>query len=323
MNRTITLLLAVVVLGGVAWYATSDVNKQPAKATERSTDRQFGYAQLEDVHRIFVADRKGHQVTLTRGGITGWLADGRPANENILKNLLEPVQRMEIQSLPTRAAVPNIVKNLATQGILVQLFGADGEKLRGYYIGGGTNDERGTYAITEGSENPYVVHLPHWTGNVRHRFSHWDDEWRDKVYFRVDPDQVEYLSIEYPTQRNKSFRLERHGNHYLMHPYYESELPARKMPLGIGERILVRYEKYYVNRYENGDALAIAAAREQLPFATIRIKQTDKMEQIMALYPRYVDGEVEAYRAFINDGADWVLLNVETTEPLLVGYGSF
>ncbi|MEL7162157.1 MAG: hypothetical protein AAFN92_15485, partial [Bacteroidota bacterium] len=184
MTRTFILLLAVILLGGIAWYATSDGNQQPTRATDRSPDRQFGYKNLEDIQRIFIADRQGHQVNLTRGGITGWLADGHPANENILKNLLQPVQRLEIQSLPARAAVPNIIKNLATAGILVQLFDATGNKLRGYYVGGGTNDERGTYAIVEGSESPYVVHLPHWTGNVRHRFSHWDDDWRDKVYFR-------------------------------------------------------------------------------------------------------------------------------------------
>ncbi|MEL7160553.1 MAG: hypothetical protein AAFN92_07330, partial [Bacteroidota bacterium] len=121
--------------------------------------------------------------------------------------------------------------------------------------------------------------------------------------------------------------------------FYETGQEPRRVPRGIAERVLARYEKYYVNRYENGDTEAIATAKERLPFAVIRVKERDKEEQTMAVYPRFAEGartrdaktgttsqvgdQVTAYRAFINDGEDWVLLNVETLEPLLVGYGSF
>ncbi|MEM9525001.1 MAG: DUF4340 domain-containing protein [Bacteroidota bacterium] len=337
MNRTLLLLIAVLLLGGVAWYATS-AGQAPDRVADRGNDRQFAQSDLDVVHRIFVADRKGHTVTLTRGGVTGWLADGKPANENVLKNLLNAVSRIDVQSLPANAAVPNMVKNLASTGILVQLYDEQDRKLRGYYIGGSTNDERGTFAIMEASENPYIVHIPGWTGNIRHRFNLWDDEWRDKVYFRVDPDKVEQFSIEYPKQRDKSFRLERESNDFRLNPFYDTGQAVRKIGRGEAERILVRYEKYYVNRYENKDLETIAQAKELLPFAIISLKQEGQDPQTMKIYPRYTDrtlshepktGQIiessglEAYTAFINNDEDWVLLNVETLGPLLVAYDSF
>jgi len=106
----------------------------------------------------------------------------------------------------------------------------------------------------------------------------------------------------------------------------------------VAEGVLSRYEKYYINRYENRDEKSIAEAKTLLPFAIITIKQEGTDAQTMRVYPRYLDKSfyheaktgivrensgLEAYTAFINDGEDWVLLNVETLEPLMAGYASF
>lgn len=336
MNRTNILIIVVILLGGITGFVlvTQD---DGSRISDRSNDRQFAYADFEDVDRIFIADRLNHQVTLTRGGITGWLADGKPANENVLKNLTAALKTIDIRTLPTRKAVPNMIKALAAEGIRVQLFDKKGNELRDYYIGGATHDELGTFAIMDGSENPYVVHMPHFTGNVRTRFNHWGDEWRDRVYFRVDPNKVEEFSIDYPKQQSESFRLTRAGGKYTVEPLYGGR-PTLDVPRGVAERALSRYEKYYVNRYENTDETSITAAKELLPFAIITVKQEGQEPQVMKVYPRYQDrtfandaktgeeivgGGLDAFNAFINDDEDWVLLNVETTQPLLVSYEAF
>ncbi len=337
MNRSLLLLIAVVLLGGLAWWVTA-TDKTTTAPEERAAERRFGLSDFTQVGRIFIADRKGHQVNLTRGGITGWLADGRPANENVMANLQDAIVHLDVQSLPTHAAKPIMVKDLAANGILVQVFDQNDRKIRGYYIGGGTHDELGANAIVEGSEEPYVVHIPHFTGNPRQRFTHWDDEWRDKVYFRVNPDEVELLSIEYPTQRDQSFKLTKQGSNFRLAPFYATGQPTREISRGEAERVLTRYEKYYINRYENQDLETIAEAKKLLPFATITLQQRGEEPQVMKIYPRYTGrsfqneqktgevierGGLQAYTAFINDDEDWVLLSVETLEPLLVGYGSF
>lgn len=338
MNRTLILLLAVLLLGGIAYLASTGKTGGPAP----TDDRDFAYPEVGDIHRIFIADRNGHEATLLRAE-EGWryrAEDGRnfPANENVMKNLLQAVRGLEVQSLPARKAIPNMIRNLATGGILVQLFDRSGVKLRGYYIGGGANGERGTLAIMEGSENPYIVHLPVWTGNVRHRFNLQEDEWRSKVLFDVDPDRVESLSIEYPKQRNRSFRLLRRGAGYLLEPFYQTGQPQKEIARGVGEGILSRYENYYVSRYENRDTASINAARDRLPFAIIRLKEPNRPVRVVEIFPRFHDpafandtktGEtltfegLAAYTAFLNDRQDWALLAKETTQPLLVGYDSF
>ena len=337
MNRTLLLLVAVVALGVLAWFALAGSGAQSSSRAV-SNDREFAYPEFSEVDRIFIADRRNHQVTLTRGGVTGWLSDGKPANENIMKNLVPVLRDLEIRTLPTSKAVPNMIKTLATEGIRVQLYDKEGNELRDYYLGGATHDELGTFAIMDGSENPYVVHLPNFTGNVKARLNHWGDEWRDRVYFRVVPEQLEELRIDYPKQQNKSFRLVRDGEGFRVSPLYDTGQPTATVPRGVAERVLSKYEKYYVNRFENGDREAIAEARQLLPFAIISVKQEGEEEKVMTVYPKYDEqqfttdpktgatnlaGGLAAFRAFINEGEDWVLLNVETTQPLLVGYDNF
>ncbi len=324
MRRTLILFGALILLGGVAYFATVDPT-----VTATINDRAFGYPESEKIDRIFIADREGNRTELLRGGPTGWTYDGYPANENAMKNLLQAVEKMEVRSLPSSTAVPNLVRSLAGGGILVQLFDAEDNKLRGYYIGGGTNGELGTAAIMEGSENPYVVHLPLWSGNVRHRFNLRGDEWRSKVLFDVDPEKVAYLSIAYPRQESKGFRMERTSEStFRVIPLVPSAGPVKEIPFGVAEGVLSRYEDYYISRYQNQDTSGIKAARQQLPFATIRIKEAGQPEQNVQVYPRYrfpdsAARELMAYTAFINDGRDWALMAVETTQPLLVGYDSF
>ena len=324
MRRTIILLVAVVILGGLAYLATAD-----RAVTEPADDRAFGYERVENIDRIFVADREGNQADLRRGGPTGWTVNGDPANENVMKNLLQAVQQLEVRSLPSSAAVPNLVRNLAGGGILVQVFDAQGTKLRGYYIGGGTSGELGTAAIVENSENPYIVHLPTWSGNVRHRFNLRGDDWRSKVLFAVDPERVEYLTIAYPRQESRGFRMERSGgDQFTVAPLVPTAGPVKKVPFGVAEGVLARYEDYYISRYQNQDTAGIAAVEGRLPFAVIRVKEEGMPEQVAKIYPRFrfpdsASQELTAYTAFIHDDRDFALLAVETTQPLLVGYDSF
>ena len=338
MSRTVLLLIAVVVLGAGTYLATAGGDVTERKISDSAEDRQFAYRALEDIREIRVADRAGHQVTLTRGGPSGWLADGVPANEHIVKTALATIRQLDVRNLPAQAMVPVMIKDLAANGILVQLFDALGNKLRGYYIGGVTPDGMGNYAIKEGSENPYIVAIPGFSGNVRFRFEHWGDEWRDKVYFRVDPERIERFSIEYPKQRDQSFVLTRQGDRFELSPVYETGQPTRMIPQGGVEGLLTKYEKYYVNTYENRDREAIDQFRSRIPFAIIRIKQEGREAQEMIIHPRYKEdtfsndlktgaviksGGLVAYSAFINGGEDWVLLNVETLQPLLYGYDRF
>jgi len=333
-------LIGLVLLLGVGLFALNRINgTSEITGSRQADDRNFKLAEPEQLGKIFLADRKGNTTTLTRKG-ENWTYNGRyPANDNVLKNLLEAIGQIEMQFIPANAAVSGIVKNLASEGILVELYDTRGKKVKGYYIGRATPDERGTYAIMEGAEQPYVVHLPGWVGNLRFRFNLLGDEWRSRRLLEEDIEQLTLVSVEYPTQRNESFVLERRGEEeFMISPYYETDQPRRIIARGRAEQYLVNFEKLFVSAYANFATEEKADLIRRIPFAIIRLERKDGSEMAIKVFPRVtteydaVDPNTDAsvaelsesgYNLLFNDDADFGTIATETLRPFMRSYAHF
>ncbi|MEM9835036.1 MAG: DUF4340 domain-containing protein [Bacteroidota bacterium] len=337
MNR-INWLIGIVVVLALGFAALQWSSQGKEKGTHLVNTRDFKVADPTQISKVFLADRKGNQTTLTRAG-EDWIINGKYlANENAIKNLLQAVTSIEMQYIPARAAVDNIIKNLATEGILVQVFDQDGQKVKGYYVGGSTADERGTFAILEGADEPYVVHLPGWVGNLRFRFNLVGDDWRSKRVFGEEVEDIERLSIEYPTRRNLSFVLERAGEEYKVAPFYETDQSVRPVPRSRAERYLVKYGHLFVSSYENQAVTERAALRQKIPFAHIRLKLVDGTEKDLKAFARYAertisvdpktgqtfdDRPLQGYDLLLNNDEDYAVIQTGDLGHFLVTYDSF
>lgn len=279
-------------------------------------NREFKVENIEDVAKVFIADRNGFTTKLEKQSDGTWLLDGTyEAYDNAMGNLLDAIENIEMQYIPPNNSIPTIVKNLATEGIHVEIFDRKNRKLRGYYIGGSTQDERGTYAIAEGVEQPYVVHIPGWTGNIRFRYSLIDQEWRTKKMFFTPIEEIELVSVEYPTRRNRSFVLQKEGDKFFIAPYYETDQPKREISRGRAEQYLVNFEESYISDHQNRDKEGKSAALARLPFAIVRMKKTDGTEQDVKFYPRIneafesLDPNTDAFASSLGDKGYDLLMN--------------
>ncbi|RME98513.1 MAG: DUF4340 domain-containing protein, partial [Bacteroidetes bacterium] len=249
MNRSVLLGIVAILLGGGAFLLWQNRDTGPAR-TVVGWDREFKVP-AQDVYKIFLADRHGNTTTLTRTK-NNWMYNGTyPARHDAVENLLDAISRIELAYVPPHSAVPQMVKSLATRGIKVEVYGKNDKLLKTYYIGGATSQEDGVYVIMEGSEQPYVAHIPDWAGNLRFRYNLVGDDWRSRQLFLVDPAQVQKVSIEYPKQKSKSFRLEK-GAEPAVIPYYPlaSSAAADIDPAKI-DQFLSRLDQVFMTRFFN------------------------------------------------------------------------
>jgi hypothetical protein len=219
----ILLMIFALLAAGTVWYMSDD---KKASSGYSGWDRDFAIRDLSTIQKIFIADRDGETVTLERNA-DEWIFNGQyKAHANSVSLILQMLETIEIKNIPSRQASKNAIKTLAAYGLKVEVYGKNDEKLKAFYIGGGTNDERGTYMIMEDAEQPYVMHLPAWEGNLRTRFEKPQlDDWRDKTIFDYQPEDITYLSMEYPKQKSNSFILEKNEEGYKVTPM--NELTAR------------------------------------------------------------------------------------------------
>lgn len=336
MNRTTWLLLGFFLLAGAAlWYIKQD---EPAKSatTVLSEDRAFKVEDPETIHKIFIAKRNGETITLEREK-DYWLYNGaHRALPTAVENVMRAVTEVQMKFIPPNAAVPTMVKDLSSQGIKVELYNENGDKLKAYYIGGATPDERGTYMIMEGSDQPYVAHLPTWGGNLRFRFTLIGDEWRDKSIFAVPMKTIERISVEYPKQQNNSFVIEKSGNRFEVNPFYaftpKIEMPASPSLL---DSYLSSYERIgaetFKNKFPKRDSVL-----QTIPFAKIELRTTTGEIQTANFYPIYLDqanidvqtgrkiadNTVRRYFVWLNE-EDFMLVQHRVFEQLFWGYDFF
>ncbi len=343
-SRTLALIAVVLLLAGLTTYLllADDSNDADAlKTTKATADRIFKVEDIDRIGRVFIADRQGNTSDLRLDPATGkWtFQDKYDANPNSIKNLLDAVTRIEMDYQPNNKAVPKLVQDLATEGIKVEVYDRNNELINAYYIGGPTMDERGTYGIREGYDQPYVINIPGWTGNVRYRFNLTGDDWRQKKFTDRDISEITAFSLDYPKQRDKSFRAERRSDgRWLVQPFYESTAQtARTVAAGEAEGYLAPLEKLYINRYLNDRTELLEEDRELIPFAILNFKWKDGRNDELKFYPRLqnifmqdrksgkqeIVGNKDGYGAFINDGQDYVLFGETMIEPFFVSIDRF
>jgi len=283
MKRLSILLGLFLLLGGFTlWYLNSGKTE---KSTVLGWDRQFKVEDASQIHKIFIAKRTGETTTLERRG-DGWVYDGKyPVRPDAIENLLEAITTVRIKYLPPKAAYEHIISDLATRGIKVEIYDRNGRNLKTYYVGGTTPDERGTYMIMEGAEQPYVVELPLLEGQFRVRYELTGDAWRDRTIFAEKPEAIAEVAIEYPKQRNKSFRLRRNGKNFEVEPFYPST-PRLELPYqpGSGEAFLRGFRQIIGEGYEN-DYAKQDSVLQTVPFANIYLKTIDGHEKQVSVYP--------------------------------------
>jgi hypothetical protein len=327
MKRTLLMAALFLVLGGSAWYA---VAKQSQKGTKVSWDMDFPVRDVSTIGKIFIANRQGQTATLERNK-DKWVYNGKyPARPTAVALLLETISKLNVLHIPSDRAVEGMVQEIAANGIKVEIYDLKNKPLKTYYIGGITSDQQGTVMIMDGSEQPYVVHIPSFVGQVRVRYMLGDEMWRDRMIFEENPEDIQEIKAEYPQRKSESFVLEKKGEaDYQVRPYF-STTPASKKPQrkGLAEGYLLQFERLGAEAYETTNPFRDSVSR-LVPFAIFSVKRTDGTEKQVRFWPTETSynpntGEpyVVRYFAEVNQ-QDFMLTQDRVFAPIFRGYSFF
>jgi len=290
MNRTTTILLLLFLFLGLgAWFYQ---NESAGKKTSLSNnDWEMAIEDIDAIHRVFVADRNSNTTNLVRKKDYWLYNDKYKARPNAVEVVLDAIRRVRLKNRPSNAAIEPMIKSIASQGIKVEIYDKEGNNMKTYYIGGVTPDERGTYMIMEGSENPYVMYIPNWDGSIRGRFFFGDKNWRDKTVFAERVEDIEAVSVEYPKKKNLSFKLRKNGNTYNVQPFYETTTATNKEvnPSAV-EKYLMGFESLGAEAFENENPFRDSISA-QLPFSIVTLENNKGESKTLRIHPLRQRGE--------------------------------
>ena len=284
MNRTFILLLLFIGLGTGAYFLLTKDDQ--ISTTSNPDEGNFAVKNLDDIQKIFIADGKGYEVLLERQkGF--WLYNKQfKAKPSAIGDLLTTIRNVQMKYTTPRGAEAPMLRNLSTTGIKVEIIGKDNKKLKTYYVGGATANSLGTYMILEGAKEPFVVHDPTFQGMLRGKYLKQPDDWKDLTLFGESVEEIQSVSVEYPKQKNKSFKINRMENdEYEVTPFYESTPAATKPQLkGAVEKYLTGYSVLHAEAFENNLPTRDSIS-SSLPFVILSVTNTEGETKIGKLFP--------------------------------------
>ncbi|RYE24750.1 MAG: DUF4340 domain-containing protein [Sphingobacteriales bacterium] len=202
MRKTILYIIILGILGfGVYYFIFSN---QQAFATDEAG---FTIPDTASIGKIYMADKAGNTVLLERKD-NGWLLDkAYPVIPQHLNTLLTTLATQIPQHPVAEEQHDFAIKNMATEGIKVEIYDNSGKKMRTFYVGGQVQAQAGTYMLMENAERPYVVHIPGMYGYLTPRYSTDAKLWRDRNVVNVQAEDLKLVSINYLSEPLNSFTL--------------------------------------------------------------------------------------------------------------------
>ncbi len=325
------LLLLLFLLIGAATYYFWQQNKRYQRGSRIEPDMDFAVSDTNAIYRIFIADRRGRTADLKRQN-DHWIYNDRyKARPSAIEVLLQTVCCLNVLYVPPKAAEKSAIQALAANGIKVELYDRQNRLLKSYYVGDVTADERGTYMIMEGAEQPYVVYIPGFIGQVRVRYLLGDENWRDRMIFTEKPEKIQAISMEYPQHRSASFRIDKVAEaEYVVRPLF-STTPVSKAPprKGAVEAYLLKYEFLGAEGFAHSE-LNVDSIRGLVPFAVVQVERTDQTSLKARFWPINMQRDAQTGQPFVihyltevNDGQDYYITQHHVFGPIFREYSSF
>jgi len=244
MRKTLLYGVILVLLSFGVYYFLFTGNSNPFSQSEAG----FTIKDTASVGRIFLADNDGESILLDRTD-SGWILNKQYKALRGSVNLLLTTFVQQAALYPvTKNAYENVVKELSTDGVKVEVYGKDGKKISVFYVGGSAVNNSGTNMMMENAHTPYVVQVQNFVGYLTPRYSTKLRDWRDRTVFNITADEIKNISVQYSGKPLNSFVLTKMDSNYTV----TGDPQITKSLSGFNKRRAAVYVKYFTNVNSEG-----------------------------------------------------------------------
>lgn len=172
MKKIIIIIIGVLLIGGLAYYA-SNLSKG-AKATDISLIA-FAIEDTASVNKIEIYDSYNDiEYTVERNKEGVWVGEnGECVRQDVVIVMLETMNRIMLRGYVPQSATQNMKKLLMAQHKRVKIY-QNGKWVKTWYVGHSTRDRMGTHMLLETptitSDNPVIMGMKGFFGILEPRF---------------------------------------------------------------------------------------------------------------------------------------------------------
>ncbi len=199
------IVVIVVAIGGLYWA-------DRYRAHHEAESKRFHARDTATLFRIDLVEKHAdtiyRQLYLVRREGRWWVNDTLEAFVDPVQRFLRIVAGQIPRSPIPQSARTNILRFLKEHRIEVTLQYADGSR-EAFFVGGPTPDQRASYMLKAGHDQPYEVFFPGFEGYLTPYYIPDLSTWQENLVFRVSAIDLERVSLIYHEDPAKSWTLER------------------------------------------------------------------------------------------------------------------
>ena len=204
------IIAVLLLLTGIAVFVYFNKGKT---TTVDEDARNFKFTDTALITKIFIADKDGNKSLLKRTA-KGWIVNDKfSCRSDAILNLLEVIKQVDVKMSVPKQAKQGTLKVMSARALKVEIY--KGEKLvRQYYVGHEPQNSEGSYMLLtdiESGDNypdPYLCHIPGFTGFLKPRYIANENEWRDRIVLNFTPPQIKQIKVEHFGFPDSSFTIE-------------------------------------------------------------------------------------------------------------------
>jgi len=205
-KKQLFYLSLIILMAALIWFLSAN------KKSTISVENNFAISDTASVSKIFIADRNGTTITLSRNE-KNWVINNKyGVRKDAINTILTTINQIRIQRPVSKNAIDNVIKNLATTGIKIEIYTNQYTPNKTYTIGSSTANHLGTYMFLAGSKTPFIVHIPSFNGFLSPRYGIQgnkisEKDWRTTNIFSLKAEKIASVMINHIQQPEKSFTL--------------------------------------------------------------------------------------------------------------------
>lgn len=266
------LVVLLSAIGVVIWG--SQIAQRRAEA-----ERTFTFPDTGGIVAISLiekhADTVFRRIDLRRTAGTWTIADTLEAFMQPVQTLLRTLTLQTVRAAVAPPAVRNVLGFLKDHRVEVTLQWKDGREER-FLVGGPTPDQRASYMLRPGSDQPYEVFIPGFEGYVTSRYYPDLSTWQPNIVFTAKAAELRAVQVDFYGEPEESWRLERPLPGSPWRLATEEPLDSAR----VADYLLAYTGPFHADELANPDSLAGLA-----PFAEVRLFLWSDKAYHFTVYP--------------------------------------
>ncbi|MDP2385877.1 MAG: hypothetical protein Q8M29_05880 [Bacteroidota bacterium] len=289
MKKKIFIYTIVLVLAGITAFILIKKNN---KSTLNSESAQFDYQDTAKISKIVIQEKNGTVAILEKNKQGVWMINGKyPAKKKNVELLLYTLKQVQVKYPASQKAIPTVIGTIATIGKKVEFY--DGpEKVKVWYLGGTSPDQRGTYMVLgdnesdEKEEQPYATYIPGFEGFLDSRFFTGYNDWKSNTVLNTTPPEISNIIVEHAGMPDSSFIINVHS----VNKFSLTDLNKKNItnPDTFAIKQYLTYCSILdVDYYLTGQSdREVDSVKKSIPFTTITINMKNGTQQKMKLFSK-------------------------------------